>query len=292
MARFLKAASALGPSEQSRLRVDRRYRRSLFILLAATAASVALVGSQASANSTGGFTAAQITQFTALDSSLVSVLDPPLAPSVDPPSNFHSVTPHTYDPAHTNLVGAKWVEGTGCPTGSTIATYPATSSTGQYTDPGCPTGDSSDNSNWGLLLSKNGPTSNNAAAVAELHNPKGIALTELGYDIRKHGGSLSVLGSHCGAGAPRFDIVTTDGVFFLGCNSPVSVQQIAGDGWTRLRWGGPLEAFGPSGLLGPITGVVQRIVIVFDEGTDIGPDFFGGAMLDNIDVNGTLVGHA
>ena len=29
---------------------------------------------------------------------------------------------------------------------------------------------------------------------------------------------------------------------------------------------------------------------MFDEGTDTGPDFFGAAILDNIDVNGTLVG--
>jgi hypothetical protein len=36
--------------------------------------------------------------------------------------------------------------------------------------------------------------------------------------------------------------------------------------------------------------VVKRIVIVFDEGTDTGPDFFGAAILDNIDVNGQLVG--
>jgi len=56
-------------------------------------------------------------------------------------------------------------------------------------------------------------------------------------------------------------------------------------GWVRLRWG-PAEAFPP------ITTSVQRIVIVFDEGTDAsgGPDEFGAAILDNIDVNGTLVG--
>jgi hypothetical protein len=59
-------------------------------------------------------------------------------------------------------------------------------------------------------------------------------------------------------------------------------------GWVRLRWGaGELAAAFP-----PITptDVVQRIVIVFDEGTDTGPDSFGAAILDNIDVNGTLVG--
>ena len=64
-----------------------------------------------------------------------------------------------------------------------------------------------------------------------------------------------------------------------------------GDGWLRLRWGvsSPLVAYGPSGL-GPITGTVQSIAIVFDEGQDAGPDNFGLAVLDNVDVNGTLVG--
>ena len=41
----------------------------------------------------------------------------------------------------------------------------------------------------------------------------------------------------------------------------------------------------------PITGTVLRIEIVFDEGTDTGGDFFGAAIIDNVDVNGTLVGH-
>ena len=40
-----------------------------------------------------------------------------------------------------------------------------------------------------------------------------------------------------------------------------------------------------------MTGDVKSIQIVFDEGQDTGPDFFGLAVLDNIDVNGTLVGH-
>jgi hypothetical protein len=35
---------------------------------------------------------------------------------------------------------------------------------------------------------------------------------------------------------------------------------------------------------------VSSITIIFDEGTDIGPDNFGLAVLDNIDVNGALVG--
>ena len=122
-------------------------------------------------------------------------------------------------------------------------------------------------------------------------------LHELGYDIRKPGlgTSLGPEGSHCGAGAPRFDVVTTDGFFFVGCSSPPPDVETDGEGWIRLRWGvaGVVMGFKPPTFaLLPITGTVQRIVIVFDEAQDVfgGPDEFGAAILDNIDVNGTLVG--
>jgi hypothetical protein len=43
----------------------------------------------------------------------------------------------------------------------------------------------------------------------------------------------------------------------------------------------------------PVAGVVKSIEIVFDEGQDPsgGPDQFGAAVLDNIDVNGVLIGY-
>jgi hypothetical protein len=170
------------------------------------------------------------------------------------------------------------------------ATFTGVGSFSSYTDPACPYGDLDDRRNEGLLLAKTGPTGNFASATAELINVKGIVLTELGYDIRKHGGSTSPLGSHCGAGAPRFNVITSDGFFGIGCNSPPATVQQLGNGWTRLRWGAPLVGFLNFSTLVPVTGTVQRIVIVFDEGQDIGPDFFGGAVLDNINVNGKLVG--
>jgi len=156
---------------------------------------------------------------------------------------------------------------------------------------------------------KTGPTVNFAAATADLINIKGITLTELGYDIRKFGpGTHSgPQGSHCGAGAPRFNVSTSIGFFFLGCSSPPPNMETLGDGWLRLRWNPPMgfgAACGPTFGPCPITGTVQRIQIVFDEGyltptttfalpfvnTGGGPDEFGAAILDNIDVNGTLVG--
>lgn len=198
------------------------------------------------------------------------------------------VVPFDFDPFKTSLVRARWLRGTGCPTNATTNDG---ATAGMFTDPACMTGDShGDKRNEGLLLVKTGPTSNFASAGAEVKGVQGITLTELGYDIRKGPTALGPNGSHCGAGAPRFNVVTTDGVnHFVGCNSPPGVETASSPGWTRLRWigaGGTLEAF-PL-----ITSPVQSITIIFDEGQDAsgGPDMFGLAVLDNIDVNGTLVG--
>jgi len=233
-----------------------------------------------------------------LNVGLLNLLPQPT--TTDPPGSFKHVQPSDFDPGKTYLVQSSWLSGMGCPTNASIA-VPNTNFTGvAYTmslppDPACTTGDPNDQHNEGLLLVKTGPTNNFASATAELINVKGIALTELGYDIRKYGPTthLGPLGSHCGAGAPRFDIVTTTDFFFVGCSSPPPDFETPGDGWIRLRWGGnaPLMGFSATTFtVEQITGTVQRIVIVFDEGTDTGPDFFGAAILDNIDVNGTLVG--
>jgi hypothetical protein len=201
-------------------------------------------------------------------------------------------TAGTFDPAKTFLVQAAWLDGIGCPTGAKVSADGTT--TTAYTDAACPTGDTSDSRNQGLLLAKTGPTANDASAGAQLSGVSGMALTELGYDLRKPVSAADPRGSHCGAGAPRFNIVTSDGTtYFLGCNSPVATSAGVGAGWLRLRWGGtvPLMAFTTSGVLTDITGKTAKSVeVVFDEGQDTAPDNFGLAVLDNIDVNGTLVG--
>ena len=230
---------------------------------------------------------------------LFNALAAPVTSPTDPPG-FFEVKPQEYDPAKTGLVQAAWLQGMGCPTSATIV-LPNEDFTGPgqpqpYGDPACPTGDANDQHFDGLLLGKTGPSVNFASAVAELNRVKGITLTELGWDIRKQGGSAGPLGSHCGAGAPRWNIQTTTNSYFLGCNSPPPNTETLGNGWVRMRWG-PVTAFCvtcPPPLtftLQPVTGTVVRLQIVFDEGQDAGPDFFGAAFLDNIDVNGALVGH-
>jgi hypothetical protein len=279
-------------------------KKFLLAILAALAVSLPLGMATASADS--GALALPMAFNQAIANAIPAPADSPLldangnvvtdasgAPVSDPNESFHSVKPQEYDPAHTDLVQAAWMNAIGCPTGATVATYPATSPTGTFTDTSCTVGDPKDRHNEGLLLVKTGPTSNNASAVAELKKVKGITLTELGWDIRKQGVSANAVGSHCGAGAPRFNIsfhtATGPGFAFLGCNSPpAEIQTPSLTGWIRMRWGA-------AGLLAagvPATNVVDRITIVFDEGQDTGgPDQFGAAVLDNIDVNGTLVGH-
>jgi hypothetical protein len=205
---------------------------------------------------------------------------------------FNNANPFKFDPGKTDLVGADWVKGIGCPTGE--STYDGTTNT-PYVDPACTTGDAQDKSNEGLVLAKTGPAGNFASAGVTLNGVKNTTITELGYDIRKPLSVADPRGSHCGAGAPRFNIATTDGEFyFLGCNSPAPTSVVVGNGWLRLRWGpvGGVMAYNAStGVLEDIAGKkIDSISIVFDEGQDTGPDNFGLAVLDNIDVSGVLVG--
>ena len=266
----------------------------------------------------GPYGQAQTTSSSALQTeiqlsyALLNLLPEPIIdPTTDPPGNFTNVIPKEFDPGKTNLVQATWLSGIGCPTNATIATpnadFTGVGGFGTVTDAACLSGDTNDQRNQGLLLAKTGPTTTNfASATAELINVKRITLTDLGYDIRKPGTDTSFgpLGSHCGAGAPRFNVTTTTGFFFIGCSSPAPDSEMLGDGWIRLRWGTPATlmgfCFAPSPTLTcpanfslvPVTGAVQRIVIIFDEAQDAfgGPDMFGAAILDNIDVNGTRVG--
>lgn len=194
-------------------------------------------------------------------------------------ASFHEVHAGKFDPKKTNLVRAAWEVGIGCPTDSRV-TYDGTT-VDSFTDPACSPGDArKDKQNKGLLLAKTGPTANVAAAGAVLEDvPSHV--TELGYDLRKAGADQTdPRGSHCGGGAPRFLVIdTSDNFIPIACNSPAPVVTQSSDAWMRLRWTVDIND-------------VKAIQIIFDEGQDGGgaPDRFGLAVLDNIDVNGTLIG--
>jgi hypothetical protein len=214
-------------------------------------------------------------------------------------ANHFKVRPHEFAPLKTKLVQSAWLAGIGCPTNArTAATIDFERPSGpgpNFTDPACATGDPKDKSVEGLLLAKTGPTSNFASAQAIIQHPPST-ITELGWDIRKPGTELSVglRGSHCGAGAPRWNIRTASGQnFFIGCNSPPATTQVPGVGWIRMRWGAGTLAFRgapPFDVVPLSTLQVRGLRIVFDEGQDAGPSNFGLAVLDNITVNGQMTG--
>jgi len=100
-----------------------------------------------------------------MDSSGHVVTDAHGNPESDPKEGFHRVTPQDFDPGHTFLVEAGWLDGLGCVTSGFTATPNAdftawSGSTAPYSEPACPTGDAKDEKNEGLLLVKTGPDCN------------------------------------------------------------------------------------------------------------------------------------
>ena len=172
-----------------------------------------------------------------------------------------------FDPTKTNHVAAAWVKGLG----ETDASGP---------------------NNFAVLLSKSTETAANASSGVVITGAVGIVLNDplsvLGFDIRD--------GSHCGAGAPRFNVVTMDNVLhFLGCQAATTVE--AGDGEPAIEPGWTRKKLTPSDLNQAFPAIppgdtsanntVSSIAIVFDEGTDQGVGF---AILDNININGVFLG--
>jgi hypothetical protein len=118
------------------------------------------------------------------------------------------------------------------------------------------------------------------------------ATSALGFDYRN--------GGHCGAGAPRFNVLVKNSVtladtfhFIGGCandTSPTPAPQYPTQ-WTRVRFqtASPSEAFPP---IQPGS-TIKSISILYDEGTDTSsaqdPNGVGLAVLDNICINGKLV---
>lgn len=186
------------------------------------------------------------------------------------PAGAFEATPFEFDPNGLGIVFAKWVERIGLP-------------------------DSNGGDNFGLLLSKNGNTTALAAAGANIKGAAGITLTELRFDTRS--------GGHCGAGAPRFNVVVdvstdpmtvTPKLFFFGCShgakAPVPGVTPA-EGWARVSFADKDASPADGMTVWPGFGKakVMSIKIIFDEGTDTGTDFSGMVILDNIDINGTLI---
>jgi hypothetical protein len=183
-------------------------------------------------------------------------------------------------PAGSRIVTSAWLGGMGLPdNGGSNTTLLDLATNPNKNDP-----------HQGLLLSKNGPTADCSAAGATIKGVRGLRVTdtfELGFDYRN--------GGHCGAGAPRYNVVTksSDGSntfhFVGGCSNGVRTPAPQDPlEWTRVR-------FNNAAAIPPLAADsrIVSIELIFDEGTDTAltddVNGVGLAVVDNLDINGALI---
>ena len=172
--------------------------------------------------------------------------------------------------------------------------------TGEWGDPVSPTvvsaqwrnkqGISGNPSDFGLVLTKQTGTSTAASSGAAIKGPEGDVVVEgmvFGYSHKND--------SWCGAGAPRFNIKVSNGegkaTYAVGCGNTASSTTPTNDNWTTKTWVVGQATFyplnGDTDKVPLIGSTIVSVVIVFDEGTDVGP---GTATLDDIQYNKVLIG--
>jgi hypothetical protein len=181
-------------------------------------------------------------------------------------------------PPGSNIVTSAWLRGMGLPDDESSNLAPANR------DP-----------HLGLLLSKNGLTTDCSSAGARILGVQGMtvgATFVLGFDYRN--------GSHCGGGAPRFNVIVDDSVtgtdtfHFVGnCNIGTNAQAEQDPlEWTTITFT-PAQAFPPI----PPGSRIRSITLLHDEGTDqVSANAFsqdvsgiGLAVVDNINIDGNII---
>jgi hypothetical protein len=124
---------------------------------------------------------------------------------------------------------------------------------------GCPIATAA---NGWLHLEKNCANATNASAGADITGLTGQTFTSASFTLKST--------TQCQGGSPRFNIVTTTGTFFLGCNNVTPV--VNSDGTATYSFT-PANAF-PS----PVTGTITSAEVLID--------VQGVADVKNVTVNG------
>jgi len=175
--------------------------------------------------------------------------------------------------AGSNIVTSAWLPGMGLPDNGN----PNTAANGA-------------DRRFGLLLSKNGLTTDCSASGAEIKGFRRLtAPITLGFDYRN--------GGHCGAGAPRFNVVARPATgpdtfhFVGGCSNDTPTPAPQDAEWTRVRFN-TSNAAQSFPVIPPGSRIVS-IELIFDEGTDTptteDPRGVGLAVVDNIDINDRFI---
>jgi hypothetical protein len=134
------------------------------------------------------------------------------------------------------------------------------------TNSGCPTATYS----GGVLhLAKNCPTATAVSAYGDITGLTGQAFTSASFTLAN--------AAQCQGGSPRFNIVTTTGTFFLGCNNVTPTTN--GDGTLTYTFDAASIAAGGGQVPFP-TGTITNAAVLLD--------VQGSADVSAITVNGTL----
>jgi hypothetical protein len=119
-----------------------------------------------------------------------------------------------------------------------------------------------------LHLEKNCATATNAAAGADITGVSGQTFQSASFTLAS--------ASQCNGGSPRFNVVTTTGLFFLGCNNVTPTTNANG----RVTYTFTPAALTAAGLPTP-TGTITSVSVLID----VGP---ATADLTRITFNGKL----
>jgi hypothetical protein len=131
---------------------------------------------------------------------------------------------------------------------------------------GCPT---SSFSNGVLHLAKNCVSTTNASAGANITGLSGQTFQSASFTLAS--------ASQCQGGSPRFNVFTSDGTFFLGCNNVTPT--LNGDGTATYTF--TAATLAAAGQQVPVpTGTINSVEVLIDQQ--------GTADISNIVVNGVL----
>ncbi len=104
-----------------------------------------------------------------------------------------------------------------------------------------------------LHLEKNCVTTANASAGAEITGLSGQAFTSASFTLAST--------SQCQGGSPRFNVFTTTGLFFLGCNNVTPTAN--GDGTATYSFA-PANLVWSGGGTAPTPGTITQLAILID----------------------------
>jgi hypothetical protein len=160
----------------------------------------------------------------------------------------------------------------------------------------------------GLVLEKATVSADLGIPYANIVGFEGFPLKELGFDVRSQQVN-GFSGEHCNA-SPTIEVTLTNGTTYAFFCTSGTHKAIPNTAWDRVRFSDsdavPISCSTTGCVMAPWPGfksgaaivapptsphpTFATFMIIMFDGYDSAPDFSGVAYMDNIDLNGTLIG--